>query len=157
MTDKWTVLSQSLGCESDTMLLTRTDPDSLRTMHDQGLCVIKELDGVITAFGCVWPSHEIGTVWVMPKYRGEHHASSIFAALVRQVPERGYCFVITHVAKIVHLCKAHGFTEATIESWSDMVPFADTCGVCDRVAESERGTCPFRADPHECRLFVYRR
>ncbi len=152
----WSQLATHLTQES-AILCGRVDANALRHMHKNGNAVVRVRDSQIVGFAALYETDtngwfELGSVWVQPECRDLGIASSIFADLVKLASDRRV-FTITHNPKIVHLAKKAGFVEATSSQvWLREVPFAATCGPCDRVKQKQG--CPLLAT-YQCRLFYF--
>ncbi|MCR4260744.1 MAG: hypothetical protein NUV96_00150, partial [Candidatus Colwellbacteria bacterium] len=109
-------------------------------------------------FGALWPStdgwKELGSLWVHPQFRDSGHASDIFMALMDMKPEETGVFLITKNPKVRHLALEHGWQSVTQEEWEEPVPWAASCGPCDRwKTEQEKFVCQYRARIGECELY----
>lgn len=159
MKDKWEVLSALMMSEGkDVFLFERISAYSLRLRYEMGLAVILELQGVIIGYAAIWDTEspewgELGSLWVHPAYRGHGLAVILYKKRSELIPSGMRSMTITHDARAAHLALEYGnLIEATKETWGE-VPFALSCGPCDRVPEEQKDTCPFRAKETECRMF----
>lgn len=158
MDDKFEVLSAKLAQEpAGTFLLERNTPKILRDLCQAGRAVVIEAGGAILACAFLFETAdpqvcENGTLWVDPAHRGGHLASVLYS--LRSELCRGHRrFTINHDPKVAHLALANGAVMATKDTWFSHIPFACSCGPCDRVADKE--ACPHRAQPGQCQMFVW--
>ena len=152
----WEELSRELQEES-AILHTRTTPDQLKKVYEDGFAVIKfqevepgsrdcaqtEIHGFFAAWPVADGFLEVGTVWVHKYLRGHGIGRQLYLAL-KELPAIQKCttFGITTNPISVHL--GHYMNLVSHTDWSHPVPWELTCGRCDKLAECDKATCPMR-------------
>jgi hypothetical protein len=154
----WTVLSERLKTERD-LLGTRVEAENLARAWNEGRAYGEFVDGQIVSFCARWPTdepavEEVGTCWSAPEVRSRGYASRAFGALIHSASPSLRLFLITHRIEMVRIAHAHGWKEESADGWATYIPWKASCGVCDRIPEAEKPSCPYRAVPSECRMFV---
>ncbi|OGL63396.1 hypothetical protein A3C09_04380 [Candidatus Uhrbacteria bacterium RIFCSPHIGHO2_02_FULL_47_44] len=150
----WDELSQNLLPEK-AILHTRTTPDQLKRVYEDGYAVIELRDEQIVGFFAAWPVaegfHEVGTAWVRPDLRGHGIGHDLYLAMkaLLEVQDR-LIFGVTTNPISVHLGHLMNLTSHT--NWRDPIPWELTCGRCDKYPDHEKHACPIRDT--ECRLRV---
>ena len=129
MDAKWVTLGRELRQE----IFLRSDRIRARllcSVWQTGNAEIIELNGLIVAFGALWPIDEhdawfeLGSLWVVPEFRGKGLMSSIFAKLACRIPEHGHFFLLTREPKIAHLAGKHKMREETdVAAWFASPPW----------------------------------
>ncbi len=155
MDDKLAVLSRKLK-EEAALLGGQIEPSSLERALREGRGEYIEEDGLLVAFGALWPrlsALEVGSIWVDTEYRGRKLSSRVFQALLGRQREGIPLFLITHEPHVVHLALKHDMQEADAQSWSTIIPWSASCGPCDRLPDLQKPACHFRGVREECRLF----
>ncbi len=156
MEDKWIKLARECQAE-EAILGARNTPENLATVFHKGqAAMIEDTEGII-AFAAAWDTPdpnwlELGSFWVSPAHRGHGLSSRVFHQLLEKFSDH-HLMIITHVAKVIHLCHRAQWVQATADTWGE-VPLTVTCGPCDVCAtEAEKRACTRLADPEKCNLF----
>lgn len=102
--------------KEERILVDRVVPTTLMALHKKGLCSFYVKKGKIVGFGVLWPTldlgwYELGTLWVHPELRGLGISGSIFAKLIKKIPEKTSVFLITKSRKVAHEAIKHGWVE----------------------------------------------
>lgn len=150
----WDELSQNLLPEK-AILHTRTTPDQLKRVYEEGYAVLELREGHIVGFFAAWHVaegfHEVGTAWVRPDLRGHGIGRALYLAMkaLLQTQDRTIFGVTTNPVS-VHLGFLMNLTSHT--DWRHPVPWELTCGRCDKYEEDKKSSCPIRNI--QCRLRV---
>lgn len=147
----WDELSQNLLPEK-AILHTRTTPDQLKRVYEDGYAVIEMRDQHIVGFFAAWPVadgyHEVGTAWVRNDLRGQGIGRALYLAMKELLRAQDHViFGVTTNPVSVHL--GHLMNLESHTNWHDPVPWKLTCGRCDKYAEEDKPSCPIR-DTHCC-------
>lgn len=154
--DFWHTLSKAVSNEP-LILGTRTTPDALRQLYQQGLAMVMVDSEKLIGFLAAWPVAdgfaEIGTAWIHPDLRGQklciemyYHFDQLPGLVDRLV------FGITMNPKIISSGLHIGLT--CNHDWENPIPWHLTCEPCDKFAtESEKRTCSNRNSTCWLRLF----
>ena len=154
--DFWHSLSEAVSNEP-LILGTRTTPNALRQLYEQGLAmVILEAVRPI-GFLAAWPVAdgfaEIGTAWIHPDMRGQKLCIQMYHRFNRLpgLPGR-IVFGVTMNPRIVSSGLHIGLV--CHDDWEDPIPWSLTCGPCDYFeTEAEKRTCSRRNSTCWLRLF----
>lgn len=153
----WNELSQNLLPEK-AILHTRTTPDQLKRVYQDGYAVLELRDGHIVGYFAAWSVadgfHEVGTVWVRKDLRGHGIGHGLYLAMkeLLQTQDR-IIFGVTTNPVSVHLGRLMNLASHT--DWCDPVPWELTCGRCDKYADKDKPSCPIRDT--ECCLRVMKK
>ncbi len=154
--DFWHSLSRAVSNEP-LILGTRTTPEALRQLYEQGLAMVMVESSRPIGFLAAWPVTdcfaEIGTAWVDPALRGQKLCIKMYHAF-DQLPglRDRIVFGITMNPRIVSSGLHIGLT--CHDNWEDPIPWSLTCGPCDKFATDEdKRTCSHRNTTCWLRLF----
>jgi GNAT superfamily N-acetyltransferase len=154
MDTKWLILSERMR-KTGKFMLSRITPTALLRAVQTQRAVYKEQNGEVVAFAGLSETPEplwleLGPNWVHEPLRGQGLASSLFPDRLSMIPQgRGIQVCsITSSEAAAHLARKHGFVEILPERWYLEVPWAVSCGPCDRTdvpnGSNYRLHCPLK-------------
>lgn len=167
--NQWVVLSKNLNEESEIMG-ERASPENLQKMVEDGLAFyLMDENEMIIAFYALYqiPEHpemfEFGSLWVHPKYRKQGNAKLVTKKCVDRITQlhaenqdkKYVAFIISFNGNetVLHLAQNHDFKLTERSEWEKDVPWAVSCGVCDKYdTDEERRNCSEKAQ--KCKMLV---
>lgn len=152
----WIFLSAAMQKEK-TILNTRTSPENLRSLYENGLAiVIMDEAGILVGFISAWPVEpgfvELGSAWVHPDLRGAGIGRMLYSASKKlDAMKSVIVFAITQNPISLKAGLHAGLTQHT--DWNHPIPWHLTCGPCDQVSEDKKPMCPHRNATCWLRMF----
>ena len=154
--DFWHSLSKAVSNEP-LILGTRTTPEALCQLYDQGLAMAMVESEQLIGFLAAWPVAdgfaEIGTAWIRSDLRGQKLCVAMYHRF-KDLPglQDRTVFGITMNPKIVSSGLHIGLT--CHNDWEDPVPWNLTCEPCDKFGcNFGKRACPYRNKTCWLRLF----
>ncbi len=144
---EWFVLSAAMHEES-TILNTRTSPENLAKVFEDGLALVLERDDEMIGFIAAWPVAsgfvELGSAWIRIDCRNQGYGNLLYeqSKSLPGVSEK-VVFAVTQNPMALKAGRHAGLMPHT--DWTNPIPFKHTCGPCDKwETDEEKRACPLR-------------